>query len=78
MMAHVTDLTPGDLVMSLGDVHLYANHVEQARLQLTREPRAQPTLALDPAVRDLFAMRAEHIGIANYEPHPRIKAPVAV
>jgi thymidylate synthase len=78
MMAQVSDLAPGDLVHTLGDVHLYANHVEQAQLQLTREPRALPTLSLDPAVRDLFAFRAEHIGVVGYEPHPRIKAPVAV
>ncbi len=78
MIAQVSDLAPGDLVHTLGDVHLYANHVEQARLQLTREPRTLPTLSLDPSVRDLFAFRAEHVEVVGYEPHPKISAPVAV
>ena len=78
MIAQVTDLEPGDLVHTLGDAHLYLNHVEQARLQLSREPRPLPTLVLDPSVRDLFAFRYEHIRLDGYEPHPAIKAPVAV
>jgi thymidylate synthase len=78
MVAHVSGLAPGDLVHTLGDVHLYSNHVEQARLQLTREPRRLPALELDPGVRDLFAFRAEHVRLAGYDPHPRIAAPVAV
>ncbi len=78
MIAQVTDLVPGDLVHTLGDVHLYENHVEQARLQLAREPRPLPRLVLDPSVRDLFAFRYEHVRIEGYDPHPAIKAPVAV
>lgn len=78
MMAHVLDLEPGDFVHSFGDVHLYSNHLEQARLQLAREPRALPNLKLNRDVKDLFAFRYEDIEIAGYEPHPAIKAPVAV
>jgi thymidylate synthase len=65
-------------VHTLGDVHLYANHVEQARLQLERAPRPLPRLALSPSARDLFAFRAEDVQIVGYDPHPRIAAPVAV
>ncbi len=78
MVAQVTDLEPGEFVHTLGDAHLYANHFEQARLQLTREPRALPTMRLDPAVRDLFAFRYEDFALAGYDPHPHIKALVAV
>ncbi|MEO0324146.1 MAG: thymidylate synthase [Myxococcota bacterium] len=78
MVAQVVGLEPGDFVHSFGDVHLYANHVEQARTQLEREPRALPTLHLDPAVEDLFAFRFEHVCLEGYDPYPRIKAPVAV
>ena len=78
MVAHVTGLQPGDFVHTFGDVHLYNNHFEQARLQLTREPRPLPTLRLNPSVRDLFAFRYDDIVIEGYEPHPAIKAPVAV
>jgi thymidylate synthase len=78
MVAHATGLEPGDFVHTLGDAHLYSNHVEQARLQLTRDPRPLPRLVLDANVRDLFAMRADHIAIEGYDPHPHIKAPVAV
>jgi thymidylate synthase len=78
MMAQATGLQPGDFVHSLGDAHLYSNHLEQARLQLTREPRALPHLRLDPLVRDLFAFRFEDIKIEDYDPHPAIRAPVAV
>jgi thymidylate synthase len=78
MMAQATGLQPGDFVHSLGDAHLYSNHLEQARLQLTREPRALPHLRLDPLVRDLFAFRYEDIKIEDYDPHPAIRAPVAV
>ncbi|HJK99477.1 MAG TPA: thymidylate synthase, partial [Polyangiaceae bacterium LLY-WYZ-14_1] len=65
-------------IHTFGDVHLYDNHVDQARLQLTREPRPLPRLILDPSVTDLFAFRFEHIRIEGYDPHPPIKAPVAV
>lgn len=78
MMAEVTGLEPGDFVHSFGDVHLYSNHLEQARLQLTRAPRALPRLKLNPAVTDLFAFRFEDVAIEGYEPHPLIRAPVAV
>jgi len=78
MVAHATGLEPGDFVHTFGDAHLYSNHVEQARLQLSRDLRPLPRLVLDPNVRDLFAMRADHIAIEGYDPHPHIKAPVAV
>lgn len=78
MIAHVTGLEPGDFVHTFGDVHLYANHVEQAELQLSREPRKLPTMHLDPSVKDLFDFRYEHFRLEGYDPHPRIKAPVAV
>jgi thymidylate synthase len=78
MMAQATGLQPGDFVHSFGDVHLYLNHFEQARLQLTREPRALPQLRLNPAIRSLFDFTYEDIAIKNYDPHPAIRAPVAV
>jgi thymidylate synthase len=78
MMAQATKLAPGDFVHTLGDAHLYANHVEQARLQLEREPRPLPRLVLDPTVTDLFAFRAEHVRIEGYDPHPHIAAAVSV
>ncbi|MBX9926918.1 MAG: thymidylate synthase [Hyphomicrobiaceae bacterium] len=78
MVAHATGLEPGDFVHTFGDAHLYVNHIEQARLQLSREPRSLPRLVLDPNVRDLFAIRADHIRIEGYDAHPHIKAPVAV
>jgi thymidylate synthase len=78
MMAQVLDLKPGDFVHSFGDVHLYNNHVEQAQLQLSRSPRPLPTMNINPAVRDLFQFRYEDFSLQNYDPHPAIKAPVAV
>jgi len=78
MIAQVAGLERGDFVHTLGDVHVYHNHFEQARLQLTRTPRPLPTLKLEPSVKDLFAFRYEHITIDGYDPHPGIKAPVAV
>ena len=78
MVAQATDLQPGDFVHTLGDAHLYDNHLEQARLQLSREPRPLPTMRLNPAVNDLFAFKFEDFELSAYEPHPHIKAPVAV
>ncbi len=78
MMAQATGLRPGDFVHTLGDAHLYANHLEQARLQLARAPRALPRLRLNPAVRSLFDFAYEDIAIEGYDPEPAIKAPVAV
>lgn len=78
MVAQVCDLEAGEFVHTFGDAHLYLNHLEQAQLQLTREPRPLPTLRLNPAVRDIAAFRFEDIAIDNYDPHPAIKAPIAV
>ncbi|MFN7781774.1 MAG: thymidylate synthase [Lysobacterales bacterium] len=78
MVAQVCDLEVGDFVHTLGDAHLYSNHFEQAREQLTRSPRPLPQLRLNPDVRDLFAFRYQDIAIEGYDPHPAIKAPVAV
>jgi thymidylate synthase len=78
MVAQVTGLKPGDFVHTLGDTHLYLNHLEQAKLQLTREPRALPTMKLDPSVKSIFDFRFEHFALEGYDPHPAIKAPIAV
>jgi thymidylate synthase len=78
MVAQVTGLKPGAFIHSFGDTHLYLNHLEQARLQLSRSPRPLPTLKLNPAVKDLFAFRYEDFSLEGYEPHPHIKAAVAV
>jgi thymidylate synthase len=78
MIAQVMGLKPGEFVHTLGDAHIYQNHMEQVRLQLSREPRPLPTLTLNPAVTDLFAFRFEDITLSGYDPHPGIKAPVAV
>ena len=78
MMAQVCDLEPGDFVHTLGDAHLYANHLEQADTQLQRQPRSLPRMKLDSEVRDLFAFRYEDFELEGYDPHPHIKAPVAV
>jgi len=78
MVAQVTGLRPGTFVHSFGDAHLYLNHLEQARQQLSRNPRPLPTLRINPAVRDLFAFHYEDFSLEGYEPHPHIKAAVAV
>ncbi|MFC4347565.1 thymidylate synthase [Kordiimonas lipolytica] len=78
MMAQVCDLEVGDFVHTFGDAHLYSNHIEQADLQLSREPLPLPTLSLNPDVKDLFAFTFDDIRIDGYEAHSHIKAPVAV
>jgi thymidylate synthase len=78
MVAQVCDLAPGDFIHTFGDAHLYANHLEQARLQLTREPRPLPVMKLNPAVRSIFDFRFEDFTLSGYDPHPAIKAPIAV
>ncbi|OLO03060.1 thymidylate synthase [Salinicola socius] len=78
MVAQVCGLKPGDFVHTLGDAHLYLNHLDQARLQLSREPLALPRLKLNPAIDDLFDFRFDDIAIEGYESHPSIKAPIAV
>ncbi|MFC4729640.1 thymidylate synthase [Coralloluteibacterium thermophilus] len=78
MVAQACDLEVGDFVHTLGDAHLYSNHLEQAREQLARSPRPLPTLRLNPDVRDLFAFGFDDIEIVGYDPHPAIRAPVAV
>ena len=78
MIAQAVGLRPGDFIHTFGDVHLYKNHFEQARLQLEREPRKLPTMWLDPEVKDLFAFRFEDFRLDGYEPHPAIAAEVSV
>jgi thymidylate synthase len=78
MVAQVCGLGVGDFILTVGDVHLYLNHLEQADTQLARAPRPLPRLRLDPQVRELDAFRYEHVSIEGYDPHPAIKAPVAV
>ncbi len=78
MIAQVTDLEPGELIISLGDTHVYRNHFEQARQQLEREPRPLPRMWLNPAVKSLFDFSFEDFKLEGYDPHPRIAAPIAV
>lgn len=78
MIAQVVGLKPGEFVHTLGDAHLYSNHLEQARLQLSREPRKLPIMRINPDVTDLFAFRFEDFTLEGYDPHPHIPAPVAV
>jgi thymidylate synthase len=78
MVAQVTGLAPGDFVHSFGDVHLYANHIEQADLQLSRAPRALPQMRINPAVTDIFGFKYEDFSVLGYDPHPAISAKVAV
>src|ERR1700748_469217 len=78
MVAQVTGLQPGEFVHSFGDAHLYLNHMEQARLQLTRAPKALPTMKINPEVKDIFGFRFEDFALQGYDPHPHIRAEVAV
>jgi len=78
MMAQVCGLQPGDFVHTLGDAHIYSNHMEQVKLQLSREPRALPTMKINPEVKDIFGFKFEDFVLEGYDPHPAIKAPVAV
>ncbi|MCS6833235.1 MAG: thymidylate synthase [Flammeovirgaceae bacterium] len=78
MIAQVCDLAPGEFIHSLGDAHLYLNHLEQAKLQLTRECRPLPQMKINPAVKDIFAFRYEDFELVGYDPHPHIKAEVAI
>ena len=78
MIAQVCSLQPGDFVHTLGDAHLYTNHIEQAKLQLSRDERALPDLHLNPHVTNLFDFKFEDFEVLGYDPHPGIKAPIAV
>ncbi len=78
MIAQVCGLKPGEFIWTGGDCHLYSNHLEQTRLQLSREPKRLPTMTINPEVRDLFAFKLEDFVLSDYDPHPHIKAPVAV
>ena len=78
MMAQVTGLKPGEFVHTFGDAHLYLNHLDQADEQLKRTPRALPRIEIDPTVKSIFKFKFEHFKLAGYDPHPHIKADVAV
>ena len=78
MVAQVTELEPGDFVHTLGDAHLYLNHLDQTREQLTREPRALPRLELDPSCREIDDFELDSVAVVGYDPHPAIRAPIAV
>ena len=78
MMAQVTGLKAGDFVHTLGDAHIYLNHLEQVHLQLTREPRPLPQMVLNPEVKDIFSFQYEDFQLLNYDPHPHIAGVVAV
>jgi thymidylate synthase len=78
MVAHVCGLRPGTFIHSFGDLHLYSNHIEQARLQLTREPRPLPQMKLNPEVKNIYAFKYEDFELTGYNPHPHIKAPISV
>jgi thymidylate synthase len=78
MVAQVVDLAPGDFVHTFGDLHLYKNHLEQAREQLSREWRRLPRLKLNPAIKNIHDFKFEDFELVGYEPHPSIKAPIAV
>lgn len=78
MMAQVCGLQPGEFIHTLGDTHIYLNHIEQVKLQLTREPRELPQMHLNPEVKDIFGFRYEDFQLSNYNPHPHIKGDISV
>jgi len=78
MVAQVCDLKPGTFVHTFGDLHLYSNHLEQARLQLTREPRPLPRMQINPEIKNIHDFKFEDFQLVGYDPHPSIKAPIAV
>ena len=78
MIAQVTGLEAGDFIHTFGDAHIYMNHMEQVNLQLSREPRALPIMKINPEIKDIFGFWYEDFELTNYDPHPAIKAPVAV
>ena len=78
MIAQVCELEAGEFVHTFGDLHLYSNHFEQAKLQLTREPRSLPVMKLNPAVKNIHDFKFEDFTLEGYDPHPAIKAPIAV
>ena len=78
MMAQVTDLQPGDFVHTFGDAHIYSNHIEQVKLQLTRKPYPLPTMKINPDVKTIFDFKFEDFELVNYQAHPHIKGKVAV
>jgi thymidylate synthase len=78
MIAQVCDLKPGEFVHTFGDLHLYSNHLEQAKLQLSRDVRPLPRMRINPSVKSIFDFKFEDFTLENYDPHPAIKAPVAI
>ncbi|MEM7600853.1 MAG: thymidylate synthase, partial [Verrucomicrobiota bacterium] len=78
MMAQVCELKPGDFVHTFGDLHLYQNHLEQAKLQLTREERPLPTMKMNPEIKEIDGFSYDDFELVGYDPHPAIKAPIAV
>ncbi len=78
MVAQVCDLTPGDFVHTFGDAHLYSNHLDQVKEQLSRTPHPLPQMKLNPAIKDIFGFRFEDFELVNYVAHPAIKAPIAI